>query len=64
MATENVYRVNMDCPGCPFLDPEGPLSSMVPSSNIRAANFRSEQPTLEVKPVLMDESTATIQNIP
>ena len=47
----------MDCPECPLLDPEGSLSSMVPSSSIRAAN-------LKVKPVLMDESTGTIQNIP
>ena len=50
-------RVSKDCPECPLLDPEGPLSSKVPSSCIRAAN-------LEVKPVLMDESTGTIQNIP
>ena len=48
--------MSKDCPECPLLDPEGPLSSKVPSSSIRAAN-------LEVKPVLMDESTG-IQNIP
>ena len=36
MVTENVYRVNKDCPDCPLLDPEGPLSSIVPSSSIRA----------------------------
>ena len=48
--------MSKDCPECPLLDPEGPLSSMVPSSSIRAAN-------LGVKPVLMDESTG-IQNIP
>ena len=45
--------MSKDCPECPLLDPEGPLSSMVPSSYIHAAN-------LEVNPVLMDESAGTI----
>ena len=49
--------MNKDCPEDPVLDPEGPLSFKVPSSSVHAAN-------LEVKPVVMDESTGTIQNIP
>ena len=49
--------MSKDCPECPLLDPEGPLSSKGPYSPIRTAN-------LEVKPVLTDESTGTIQNIP
>ena len=28
-----------DCPECPLLDPEGPLSSKVPSSSFYAANL-------------------------
>ena len=38
--------MSKDCPKCPLVDPEGPLSSMVPSSFIIAAN-------LEVKPAVL-----------
>ena len=35
MVTENVYvAVSKDCPERPLLDPEGSLSSKVPSSSI------------------------------
>ena len=53
----NVWRVSKDCPECSLHDTEGSLSSKVPSSSIRAA-------TLEVKPVLMDESTVEQFRIP
>ena len=43
----NVQSVSNDGPVCPLLDPEGPLSSTVPSSSIHAAN-------LEVKPVVIE----------
>ena len=44
--------MSKECPECPLVDPEGLLSSMVPSSFIIATN-------LEVKPVLIDKSSGT-----